>query len=48
MQSLSTYYLDFGVITNVMVLAIQNVLPKLLSRKLGARKDIPLAYAMVY
>lgn len=32
----------------VMVLAIQNVLPKLLSRKLGARKDIPLAYAMVF
>lgn len=29
------------------VAAIQSIMPKLLSRKLEARKDIPLAYAMV-
>lgn len=32
----------------VMVQTIQNVLPKLLSHKLDARTDIPLAYAMVF
>jgi ubiquinone/menaquinone biosynthesis C-methylase UbiE len=31
----------------IVVMVIQSVMPKLLSSKLGARKDIPLAYAMV-
>lgn len=40
---MSRLWRDHGAV----VMVIQSVMPKLLSSKLGARKDIPLAYAMV-